>query len=112
GKTVALRVKWAAGGRSRVLVAKNVENVFGWSPDGKYIAYESGTGTFGELSIVNVATGSVRHLLGLKWAPTAAWSEDSSKLVANTVTKVNSHGIEQCWATYVVPADGSTPNKI
>jgi len=112
GQTTTLRVKFAAARKSRLLVPKNVENVFGWSPDGKYIAFESGTGTFGKLSLVNVATGAVRHLLPLKYAPTANWSADSSKLVVNTITAVNSKGNERCWATYVVPADGSTPTQI
>ncbi len=96
------------GGKSRVLVAKGVATVFGWSPDGKSIAFESGN----SLSVVDVATGKVTALKTLKYAPTAAWSADSSKLVANTITKINSKGVGKCWATWVVPADGSTPTKI
>ena len=38
GKSVALRLVSAGGGKSRALVPRNVENVFGWSPDGKSIA--------------------------------------------------------------------------
>jgi putative hemolysin len=104
----ALHLIAPAGGKSRLLVRKNVEDVFGWSPDGASIAFESGS----TLSVVEVRTGKVRALLPLKYEPTAAWSEDSSKLVVNTVTKLNSKGVPQCWATYVVPADGSAPTKI
>ena len=112
GKTVALRVIAPGGGRSRTLVAKNVQNVFGWSPDGTSIAFESGTGTIGKLSVVEVATGKVRTLLQLHLSPSASWAPDSTELVANTVTKVDSHGIEECWATWRVPADGSTPTRL
>ena len=42
GKSVALRLVSAGGGKSRALVPRGVENVFGWSPDGKYIAFETG----------------------------------------------------------------------
>jgi Tol biopolymer transport system component len=108
GKTAALHVIPVTGGKSRVLVSKNAVNVFDWSPDGTSIAFESGS----TLSIVDVQTGKVTALQPLKYQPTAAWSADSSKLVANTVTKLSSKGIPQCWATWVVPADGSTPTKI
>jgi Tol biopolymer transport system component len=108
GKTAALHLIPSSGGTSRTLVSKNVANVFGWSPDGTSIAFESGA----SLSIVDVQTGKVTALQPLKYQPTAAWSADSSKLVANTVTKLSSNGIPQCWATWVVPADGSTPTKI
>lgn len=106
GTSVALRVKWAGGGIPRTLVAKNVENVFGWSPDGKYIAFESGTGTFGTLSVVNVATGHVTGLLPMKFAPTAQWAPNSQELVANSTTQT------KCWSTYRVPVNGTTPTKI
>ncbi len=104
GKSVALRLISAGGGKSRALVPRNVSTVFGWSPDGKYIAFERGTGT---LAVVDVATGKVRSLLQLRYAPTAAWSADSSELVANSVP-----GNQKCWTTWRVPVDGSKPTKI
>ena len=104
----ALHVISATGGKSRTLVVNSIATVFGWSPDGKSIAFEAG----GKLSVVDVATGKVTALQPLKYAPTVAWSADSSKLVANSITKINSKGVGQCWATWVVPADGSTPTKI
>jgi Tol biopolymer transport system component len=100
GKSVALRLISAGGGKSRAVVPRNVSTVFGWSPDGKSIAFETGKG---KLAVVDVATGKVRSLLQLHYAPTAVWSPDSSELVANTVPKTL-----KCWSTWRVPADGST----
>jgi len=107
GKSVALRLVSAGSGKSRALVPRNVENVFGWSPDGKSIAFETGKGSMGKLAVVDVATGKVRSLLQLYYAPTAAWSPDSSELLANTVPKA-----QKCWSTWRVPADGSKPTLI
>jgi hypothetical protein len=107
GKSVALRLISAGGGKSRALVPRRVENVFGWSPDGKYIAFETGTGTLGKLDVVDVATGKVRSLLQLTYAPTAVWSPGSSELVANSVPRT-----EKCWSTWRVPVDGSKPTLI
>jgi dipeptidyl aminopeptidase/acylaminoacyl peptidase len=107
GKSVALRLISAGGGKSRALVRRNVLNVFGWSPDGRSIAFETGKGTLGKLAVVDVATGKVRTLLKLHYAPTAAWSPDSSELVANSVPRS-----QKCWSTWRVPADGSKPTLI
>lgn len=107
GKSVALRLVSAGGGRSRALVPHNVENVFGWSPDGKSIAFETGKGSTGKLAVVDAATGHVRTLLQLDYAPSAVWSSDSSELLANTVPKT-----QKCWSTWRVPVDGSNPTLI
>jgi Tol biopolymer transport system component len=111
---VALRLISAGGGKSRALVPRNVLTVFGWSPDGKSIAFET---TKGKLAVVDVATRKVRTLLQLN-SPTAAWSPDSSELVANSVP-----GRQKCgaafaakpwlrWSTWRVPVDGSKPTLI
>jgi hypothetical protein len=102
-----LRLVAAGGGKSRALVARNVENVFGWSPNGKSIALEQGRGSIGKLAVVDVATGKVRTLLQLNYAPTAAWSADSSELLANSVPKT-----QKCWSTWRVPVDGSKPTLV
>jgi hypothetical protein len=107
GKSVALRLISAGGGKSRALVAKNVSTVFGWSPDGKSIAFELGTGSIGTLAVVDIATRKVRSLLQLHYAPTAAWSRDSSELVANSIPKS-----QKCWSTWRVPVNGSKPTVI
>jgi WD40-like Beta Propeller Repeat len=103
----ALRLISADGGRSRALVPHSVQNVFGWSPDGKYIAFEMGTNSIGKLAVVDVATGKVRTLLKLQYAPTAAWAPSSQELVANSVP-----GTQKCWSTWRVPIDGSKATLI
>jgi Tol biopolymer transport system component len=103
GKSVALRLISAGAGMSRAIVPRNVLTVFGWSPDGKSIAFETSKG---KLAAVDVATGRVRSLLQLQYAPTAVWSPDSSELLVNTVTNT-----QKCWSTWRVPADGSTPTR-
>jgi hypothetical protein len=39
--------------------------------------------------------------------PTAAWSPDSSELVANSVS-----GSQKCWSNWRAPVDGSKPTLI
>ncbi|HJQ74337.1 MAG TPA: hypothetical protein VJ814_05590 [Gaiellaceae bacterium] len=107
GKTVALRLVPAGGGKSRALVPGHVQNVYGWSPDGRYIAFETGTGTFGKLAVVDVATGKVRKLLDLHLSPTAVWKPDSSELLAYSLAKS-----QKCWSLTRVPIDGSTPTVV
>lgn len=108
--TQALRVIPAGGGKSRTLAARNVEGVFGWSPDGRYLAFER---AFNKLAVVDVATGKVRMLLKLSYSPTAVWAPSSQELLVNTVTTINKvTRTPRCWATWRVPADGSKPTRI
>lgn len=96
------------GGKSRVLVPRHVQTVFGWSPDGKSIAFEMGTGSTGKLAVVDVATGKVRKLIKPRYSPTAAvWKPDSSELLATSVAAAKA-----CPSLYRVPVDGSTPTLI
>jgi Tol biopolymer transport system component len=106
-QTESLRLVSPNGHGLRTLVPRGVENVFGWSPDGKSIAFELGSGTLGKLAVVDVATGKVRTLLSLHYAPTASWSPDSNELVANSVPRS-----QKCWSTWRVPVDGSSPTLI
>jgi hypothetical protein len=80
-----------------------VQNVFGWSPspDGRSIAFETGSGTFGKLAVVDATTGTVRQLLQLSYAPTAVWSPHSSELLAYGLAKS-----QKCWSLSRVPVDG------
>jgi WD40-like Beta Propeller Repeat len=107
GKTVALRLVSAGGGKSRTLVPGRVQTVFGWSPDGRYIAFETGSGTFGKLAVVKATTGKARRLYQLNYAPTAVWSPDSSELLAYSLAKS-----QKCWSLSRVPVDGSAPTLI
>lgn len=103
----SLRLVSVSGGKTRALVARHVENVFGWSPNGTSIAFETGSGSVGRLAVVDVATGKVRLLVQLQYAPTAVWSPDSKALLTNTYPKT-----QNCWSTRSVPADGSKPTLI
>ena len=107
GRTVALRLVPAGGGKSRTLVPGRVQNVFGWSPDGRYVAFEMGTRTFGTLAVVDAATRTVRRLIALHYSPFAVWKPDSSELLAYSLAKS-----QTCWSLTRVPVDGSTPTVI
>jgi hypothetical protein len=69
--------------------------------------FETGSGTFGKLAVVDAATGTVRQLLQLNYAPTAVWSPDSSELLAYSLAKS-----QKCWSLSRVPVDGSAPTLI
>ena len=110
GGSTALRVISAGGGRSRTLVPRGVEAVFGWSPNARYVAFER---AFNELAVVDTTTGKVRTLLRLAYSPTAVWAPSSQELLVNTVTTINKKTrTPRCWATWRVPADGSKATKI
>jgi WD40-like Beta Propeller Repeat len=93
------------GGRSTTLVAHGVRAVFGWSPDGKKLAYEDSKN---RLRVVDVQTRAVRNLLQLHFAPSAAWSPDSQQLLVNMWPK--RHGC--FYDMWRVPVDGSKPQLL
>ena len=96
------------GGKSGTLVPSRVENVFGWSPNGRYVAFaQAGRNGAGKLAVVNVATRKVRTLLGLSDSPTASWAPDSLHLVVNSLPRN-----AKCGPTYRVSLTGSAPVKI
>jgi hypothetical protein len=98
----------AAGGKSRTLVPGKVENVFGWSPNGRYVAFaQAGRNGAGNLAVVDVATRKVRTLLRLNFSPTASWAPDSLHVVVNGVPRN-----AKCGPTYLVSLTGSAPAKI
>jgi WD40 repeat protein len=77
----ALKLVAPQGGASRTLL-RSYPEVFGWSPDGKYIAFADRKG---RLAVVNVATRRVRTLLRPRppfEMSSAAWSPDSQQLLA------------------------------
>jgi Tol biopolymer transport system component len=77
----ALRLVRPSGGASKTLVARNVEWLFGWSPDGKQIAFQRQGGW---LEVVGVATGKVQKLLRLRFAPNIVWSSSLQELLVKT----------------------------
>ncbi len=54
-----------------------------------------------------MATGKVRQLLKLYYAPAAIWKPDSSELLAYSLAKS-----QKCWSLKRVPVDGSAPTLI
>ena len=103
----SLHLVSAAGGKSRTLVPGRVENVFGWSPNGRYVAFAQAGRNGSKLAVVNVATRKVRTLLRLNDSPTASWAPDSLHLVVNSLPPG-----AKCGPTYRVSLTGSTPVKI
>jgi hypothetical protein len=106
----SLHLVSAAGGTSRTLVPGKVENVFGWSPNGRYVAFAEANRTgAGKLTVVDVATRKVRALLRLSASPTAAtasWAPDSLHLVVSSLPEA------RCSPTYRVSLTGAAPAKI
>lgn len=112
----SLHLVSAAGGKSRTLVPGRVENVFGWSPNGRYVAFaQAGRNGASKLAVVTVATRKVRTLLRLYDSPTASWAPDSLHLVVN-IDQGESPGslppYAKCGPTYRVSLTGSAPVKI
>jgi len=104
----SLHLASAVGGNGRTLVSSRVENVFGWSPNGRYVAFaQAGRNGASKLAVVNVATRKVWTLLRLNFSPTASWSPDSLHLVVNSVPRN-----AKCGPTYRVSLTGSAPVKI
>jgi WD40 repeat protein len=95
----ALLLVSSHGGKSTTLVPGGVRAVFGWSPDGKRIAFENAGQ---RLEVVDVATGKVRSLLRLHFGPSVAWSPDSQELLVRTQPKRDN----QCATLSRVPAGG------
>jgi Tol biopolymer transport system component len=103
----SLHLVSAAGGKSRTLVPRKVENVFGWSPSGRYVAFaQAGRNGASKLAVVNVATRKVRTLLRLNDSPTASWAPDSLHLVVSSLPEA------KCGPTYRVSLTGPAPVKI
>ena len=98
--TSGLRLVPSQGGKAKRLVPRGVTEVFGWSPDGRQIAYETGSG---KLRVVDVATGKARQLLKLYSSPTVVWSPDSQALLADSWPIPQPKG---CSALWRVPVSG------
>lgn len=101
----SLRLVPPQGGASTTLVARNVEWLFGWSPDGKQLAFQ---GEHGGLEVVNVSTGTPRRLLRLGFAPSVVWSSSSHELLVKTQPRRQS----RCSSLWRVPAGGGKPRLL
>jgi WD40-like Beta Propeller Repeat len=101
----ALRVVPPQGGASKTLVQDGVDAIFGWSPDGKQIAFQRRGGL---LEVVDVATGRLRKLLRLRFAPSVVWSPDSQGLLVKTQPLARN----RCASLWRLPGVGGKPQLL
>lgn len=105
---VALRVVPAGGGTSTTLL-RQIGSLFGWSPDGREIAFAD---TKTRLAVVDVATGKVRILLKLHppyGVSGMAWSPDSKQLLVVWKPPAHSGCPSGLWR---VPVGGGKPHLV
>ncbi len=106
---VELRLVPAGGGTSTTLLHNGVGAVFGWSPDGKQLAFSDSKGN---LAVVDVATKKVLKLLklGLPYgASSVAWSPDSQQLLVVWKAPAHSGCPSGLWR---VPISGAKPHLV
>jgi WD40-like Beta Propeller Repeat len=101
----ALRLVRPQGGASKTLVGRGVDAVFGWSPDGKQIAFQRRGGW---LEVVDAGKGNVSKLLRLRFAPNVVWSSNSRELLVKTEPRADS----RCASLWRLPADGGEPQLL
>jgi WD40 repeat protein len=102
----AWRVVAPHGGASRTLLRNGPGTVFGWSPNGRWIAFPDSKGN---LAVIDVTTGRVRRLLKLQlpYAPSSVvWSPNSQQLLAVWRPPAHSSCPSGLWR---VPVDGAKP---
>jgi WD40-like Beta Propeller Repeat len=105
----ALRVVAPQGGASRTLLSNAYATIFGWSPNGRWIAFPDSKR---RLAIVNVTTGKVRRLLKLGGAydsSTAVWSPNSQQLLVVSRPPAHTSCPSGLW---VVPVGGGKPHLV
>jgi hypothetical protein len=105
----AWRLVAPQGGASTMLLRNGPGTVFGWSPDGRWIAFPD---LKGRLAIINVATRKVRTLLKLQLpyqVSSAAWSPDSRQLLVVWRPPAHSSCPTGLWR---VPIDGAKPRLV
>jgi WD40 repeat protein len=105
----AWRLVAPQGGASTTLLRNFPGTVFGWSPDGRWIAFPDAKS---RLAVVNVATGKVRTLLKLHSpyeSSSVAWSPDSQQLLVIWRAPAHSGCPTGLWR---VPIDGTKPHLV
>jgi WD40 repeat protein len=109
GARFALRLVAPQGGTSTTLLRNDNTTVFGWSPDGRWIAFPDSKG---RLAIVNVATRKVRTLGKLHgpYGPSSvAWSPDSQQLLVVWRPPAHTKCPSGLWR---VPISGANPHLL
>jgi Tol biopolymer transport system component len=111
--TGAARSAWRLvapqGGSSTTLLRDGTGTVFGWSPNGRWIAFPDSKG---RLVVVDVATKKVRTLLKLRLpygASSVVWSPDSRQLLVVWRPPAHSTCPTGLWR---VPIDGAKPRLV
>jgi Tol biopolymer transport system component len=97
------------GGASTLLLRNAPGTVFGWSPNGRWIAFPDSKG---RLAVVDVATRKVRRLLKLQLpysASSAVWSPNSQQLLVVWRPPAHSSCPSGLWR---VPVSGSKPHLV
>jgi Tol biopolymer transport system component len=105
----AWRLVSSQGGASTTLLRNGPGTVFGWSPNGRWIAFPDSKG---RLAIINIATRKVRTLLKLNLpygASSAAWSPDSQQLLVVWRSAAHSSCPSGLWR---VPINGAKPHLV
>ena len=105
----AWRLVSSQGGASTTLLRNGPGTVFGWSPNGRWIAFPDSKG---RLAIINIATRKVRTLLKLQLpysSSSVAWSPDSQQLLV--VWRPPAHASCQS-GLWRVPISGAKPHLV
>jgi WD40 repeat protein len=105
----AWRLVAPQGGASTTLLPDGPGTVFGWSPNGRWIAFPDSKG---RLDAIDVATGKVRRLLKLQLpydASSVAWSPDSRQLLVVWRPPAHSNCPSGLWQ---VPVGGAKPRLV
>ena len=105
----AWRLVAPQGGSSTTLLRNGPGTVFGWSPNGRWIAFPDSKG---RLAVIDVATKKVRTLLKLRLpfdASSVTWSPDSQQLLALWRPRAGSSCPSGLWS---IPLGGAKPHLI
>jgi WD40 repeat protein len=105
GSRFAVRLVAPQGGASTALLKNDNTTLYGWSPNGKWIAFPDSKG---RLAVVNVATKKVRTLLK-SGVQGAAWSPDSSQLLVVWKPPAHTSCPSGLWR---VPVSGGKPHLV
>jgi WD40 repeat protein len=105
----AWRLVAPRGGASTLLLRNGPGTVFGWSPNGQWIAYPDSKG---RLAVIDVATRKVRTLLKLQLpygSSSVAWSPNSRQLLVVWRPPAHSSCPSGLWR---VPLGGGKPHLV
>jgi hypothetical protein len=97
------------GGASTMLLRNGPGTVFGWSPNGRWIAFPDSKG---RLAVIDVTTRTVRRLLKLRLpysSSSVAWSPSSRQLLVVWRPPAHSNCPSGLWR---VPISGAKPHLV